>query len=185
MATSALAALAMETTPAVTDWPQRLALTFLVLAVVALTVYGMWHGWRARSRRQAFLPALPPLPTEPGTAIASCEGRYVGTVFAPEWLNRVVAHGLGAPGRAGATVFPQGLQLDRDGEVAVFIPLAAIASVTSGRGLAAHVAEKDGLLVVTWQLGDSLLATAFRADVTAEQAALADALTALVPTGGH
>ena len=167
-----------------TQWPERLALTLLMVAVVALAVYGMWHGWRGRGRRQAFLPELPTLPDDPGPAVAAAEGRYVGTVFAPDWLDRVVARGLGAPGRACATVSAAGLLIDRDGEPPIFIPLAAIDSVASGRGLAAHVAERDGLLVVTWRLGDSLLATAFRADLTAEQSALVSALAALVPAGG-
>lgn len=181
---AALSLLVGETSPEVTKWPERLALTLLVVAVVALTVYGMWHGWRGRGRRQSFLPELPEVPPVLGPAVAECEGRYVGTVFAPDWLDRVVARGLGAPGRAGAAVYPSGFLIDRDGEPPVFIPHTVIDSVTTGRGLAANVAERDGLMVVTWHLGDSVLATAFRADITDEQSTLAAALAALVPAGG-
>ena len=43
----------------VTEWGTRILLTLGVLLVIALAVWGMRHGWRARATRQADLPAPP------------------------------------------------------------------------------------------------------------------------------
>ena len=86
--------------PSVTAWPERLALTVVMIVVILLAVLGMWWGWRARARRQSDLVAPPEFTGEVGTLLAVSEGRYLGTCRAGDWLDRIVAHGLGAPSAA-------------------------------------------------------------------------------------
>jgi hypothetical protein len=177
---------AVTGSPEVTQWPQRLLLTAAMVAVVLLAVFGMWRGWRNRADRQADLPELPAAPDERGIVLAGCDGRYVGTVRSGDWLDRIVARGLGAPGRTLIEVTAAGLWLDRDGAPAVFIPAADLTGVGTGKGLAGDVVERDGLAVVSWRLGTVQLDTAFRADRATDQRAVMEAVSGLVqvPTGG-
>ncbi|MDQ1247423.1 MAG: hypothetical protein QG597_1793 [Actinomycetota bacterium] len=172
--------------PEVTQWPQRLLLTAVMVVVVALAVYGMWRGWRNRAARQADVPELPSVPDATGPVLASAEGRYVGTVRAGDWLDRIVARGLGAPGRAQVEVSAAGVLFDRDGAPEIFIPASMLTAVNSGKGVAGDVVEREGFAVVSWQLGEVALDTAFRADRAADQRAVMQAAAALVaqPTGG-
>lgn len=170
-------------TPSVTAWPERLALTVIVLLVVALAVLGMWWGWRARARRQSDLAAPPEFTGEVGTLLAVSEGRYLGTCRAGDWLDRIVAHGLGAPSAAALNVIPAGMVITREGAPDVFIPVEAVDSVRSDRALAGQVLERDGVIVIRWHLGDSLLDTGFHGDRAAEHAAALAACEALLPAG--
>jgi len=144
----------------VTAWPQRMALTAVVVAVTALAVWGMWRSWR---RRAAVDLPLSPVPTGyvPDLEVG---GRYVGTAPAADWMQRVVASGLGAPGNATADVAEQGVRLERIGEPTVFIAADQISDVTLGRGVAGQVAEKDGLVLWYWTVGDTDLQSGFRPD---------------------
>lgn len=170
-----------ETSAEVTNWPERLALTVVMVAIIALACYGMWRGWRNRARRQADLVELPAVPDQPGKLLAAADGgRYIGTVRDGDWLDRIVAHGLGAPGRASVIVTTDGLLIDRDGEPAIFVPAADLHTVTTGKGLAGEVLEKDGIAVFTWTLGDARLATGFRADRATDQRAVLDAAAGLI-----
>jgi hypothetical protein len=144
----------------VTEWPQRLALTAAVLAVSVLAVWGMWRSWRRRAAVE-----LPVAPVPPGyTPDLEVTGRYVGTSPAQDWMRRVVAGGLGAPGNATADVAAAGVRLERIGEPGVFIAAEQITAVELGRGVAGQVAEKDGLVVWFWSAGDTALQTGFRPD---------------------
>lgn len=170
-----------EASPEVTQWPERLALTLVMVAIIGLACYGMWRGWRNRAGRQADLAELPSPPAQPGTLLAAADGgRYIGTVRDGDWLDRIVAHGLGAPGRGSLTVTADGLRLDRDGEVSVYIPAPALLAATTGKGLAGEVLENDGIAVFTWRLGDTAVATGFRADRAADQRAVLDAAAGLI-----
>ncbi len=144
----------------VTEWPQRLGLTAVVLAVTALAVWGMWRSWR---RRAAVDLPLRPVPAGYVPALEA-GGRYVGTAPAADWMQRVVASGLGAPGNATADVAEQGVRLERIGEPSVFIAADQITDVSLGRGVAGQVAEKDGLVLWYWSAGDTDLQTGFRPD---------------------
>lgn len=168
----------------VTQWPERLALTVVVLAIIGLAVWGMWRGWRNRARRQQFLAEPAGIPSAPADVRLEFPGRYVATVIAPDWLDRVVAHGLGAPGRADVTVRSDGVLIDREGASALFIPAVCIVTAEPGTGLAGEVVERDGLLVITWRLGDVEVATGVRADRAADQRAAMGLIASLPVTEG-
>lgn len=179
LAVSALAPLE-PSSPPVTEWPQRLLLTALVVVVVGLAVLGMWRGWRNRGRRQADLAELPPVPADRGPLLARAEGRYIGTVRSGAWLDRVVAHGLGPVGEAALEVTSAGVLLDRVGAEPVFIPVADLIGSGTGKGLAGEVVERDGLAIIGWRLGDARLDTGFRATSAADQRAALSALATLI-----
>lgn len=144
----------------VTMWPQRLALTVGMLAVIALAVWGMWRSWKRRAAVDLPMAGVP----NGYTPLLEVPGRYVGTAPAADWMQRVVASGLGAPGNATADVADSGVRLERIGESGVFIPAAQITAVELGRGVAGQVTEKDGLVLWFWTAGDTALQTGFRPD---------------------
>ncbi|WHT17065.1 transporter [Crossiella sp. CA-258035] len=162
----------------------RLLLTLAVLALILLCAYGMLHGWRKRSRRQA--AELPPFPAPPAglstvdPVLSPETGVYVGTTAAENWVDRITAGDLGHRAEATATLYPQGLLLDRTGASPLWIDTDAVRAARTARGLAGKVVGRNGLLVVTWQHGDHLLDTGFRGD---DKTGYADWVTALTPQG--
>lgn len=159
----------------VTAWPQRLLLTLGVLAVSALAVWGMWRSWKRREELDLPLQRVP-AGFEPDLEVV---GRYLGTSPAQDWMQRVVAGGLGAPGNASASVAAQGVRLERIGESSIFLPADQITATELGRGVAAQVAEKDGVVLWFWSAGDTPLQTGFRPDAAEDVVRLVDASRAL------
>lgn len=166
----------------VTAWPERLLLTAAVVAVIALTVWAMWWGWRRRAAKEETEIPAPPIPPEHlSKPVAVADGKYIGTVKSGEWMVRVLAHGLGAPAQARLSVHPEGVLIDRDGASAVFIPSESLRSVGVGRGLAGTVVERDGMAIIGWDCGGVALDTGFRSPVAADQHLVTQAAAALVP----
>lgn len=154
---------------AVTQWPARLLLTAVVVALMVLAIWAMARGWRRRERSQADLPAPLEVPQRVGQELTAgeVEGRYFGTSSAQSWLDRIVAHGLGNTGRAGCSVYVDGILIDRDGEPALWIAQEQITAVYLDRGMAGQMAERDGLVVITWTPGaDVWWESGFRPDTT-------------------
>ena len=78
--------------------------------------------------------------------------------------------------------FKTGVWIERIGARSLFIPAAAIEGVRADRGVAGTVRGKDSMVVVTWRLGDRVLDTGFRADVSTEHATVLDGLMAQFAT---
>ncbi len=152
----------------VTAWPQRLLLTAVFVAITALAIWGMWRSWHRRAAMQL------PVATAPVDFAAreQIAGRYLGTAPASDWMQRVVANGMGAPGNAIANIADPGVLLTREGEPDLFISAAQIIGVQIGRGVAGQVAEKDGIVLWLWQAGDTALQSGFRPDTPEEVATL-------------
>lgn len=187
--TAGIARLAAEYTEQaqVTAWAERLILTAGVIAVIALAIWGMARGWRRRAASHELPEPLrapigsvseagadgisesAPAPTVTCPEIA---GRYVATTITGRWLDRVVAHGLGAPDRATIEVSTAGIMLRRENAEPLWIPAEHISDVYLGRGIAQQVFEDGGLVLITWQLGDTLLDTGYRADSVGDHVAL-------------
>ncbi|MBM3685965.1 MAG: hypothetical protein FJW85_03055 [Actinobacteria bacterium] len=181
-----LLAAAQPSSAPVTQWPLRIALVLVVVAVIALVLLGMRAGWRRRARLQADLPA-PALP--PSTSLASVVGPvpgvFLGSTAHGDWLDRIVVHDLGVRSRATAEVGAQGIALRRQGARDVFIPAEALHDAQTGRGIAGKAYERDGVLVLTWELGGRLVDTGFRADVGDEQGELHEAILGLAAEHGR
>jgi hypothetical protein len=145
--------------PALPEWLLPVTLLFVALALAYL---GMWLGWRRRAKRHD-LPALlqaPPVAELPPAKLQA-GARYFGTTTSGNWLDRVVAHGLGARSSARLSLSAEGLDVIRLAG-SFRIPASALRGARHDQGIAGKVVPPHGLLVVTWQHGDHLLDTGFR-----------------------
>ena len=167
----------------VTNWPARIALVVVVLAIIALALWAMRRGWVHRQQRQADIPA--PAEAPPADAVLGdpVPGLYAGSGVHGDWMDRIAVHDLGVRSRAALSWSEQGVWIDREGARSLWIPAASISAVRADRGVAGTVRSKDGMAVVTWALGDRVLDTGFRADAGADHAAVLDGLMAAFSTG--
>ena len=169
----------------VTQWPARIVLVLLFLGLIALALWGMRRGWINRGRRQGDVPA--PADTPPPDAVlgAPVAGLFAGTGVNGDWMDRIVVHDLGVRSRATLAWGPEGIRIERVGARSLFIPAEAVVGVRADRGVAGTVRSKDGMVVVTWRLGDRVLDTGFRADGGADHATVLDGLMATFLTGAQ
>ena len=144
----------------VTQIPERVALTLLCVAVVALAFVAMRRGWLAKANRYADLLAPQIVPTSP-IQVGPFEVRVAGTVRAGHWLDRVTAHGLGTVRSAAIAVHEREVSIS-DENWSLVIDRSQIANIETGRGIAGDVVDADGMIVITWLLGDTYLATGIR-----------------------
>ncbi|MFD5391712.1 hypothetical protein ACFWMG_43710 [Streptomyces sp. NPDC127074] len=161
----------------VTDWAARLGWVVGLLLVIALVYWLMREGWKWRGTLQGDLPELPQTPSDPGEPRLTMSGRYHGSTTAGQWLDRIVAHGLGTRSRVELTLTDQGVSVVRPGARDFFIPAAELRGARLDKGIAGKVLAEGGLLVITWQLGEKLIDSGFRSDHAAEHPAWVDALT--------
>ena len=163
----------------VTNWPARIAWTALVIGVIALVLWAMRRGWKARVQRQSDVPA-PAAPTDEPTAEA-IPGLYLGTSVSGDWLDRIAAHGLGVRSRASVDWSESGIEMHRQGAPSLVIPAADILGVRADSGVAATVRSKDSVVVITWQLGERVVDTGFRADDSSGHRTVLDGLMGTFP----
>ncbi|MCF2529091.1 hypothetical protein LZ495_17990 [Yinghuangia sp. KLBMP8922] len=154
--------------------------TGVFAAFVLGTYLLMWRAWKKRGRRQAGLPAPADAPADLGTPLLpTLTGRYFGSTSAGNWLDRIVAHGLGTRSAVEATLTEKGLRVDRPAAAGFFIPAADLAGARFEKAAAGKVLPEGGLLVVTWTLGDTRIDTGLRSDHVADHDAWVDAVTRL------
>ncbi|ORT59855.1 hypothetical protein [Streptomyces sp. CB03238] len=166
----------------VTDWAARLGWVAGLLLFVALVYWLMRQGWKWRGSLQSDLPELPGMPETPGTAKLTMAGRYHGSTTAGQWLDRIVAHGLGTRSRAELTLTDAGLEVVRPGATDFFVPAGQLRGARLDKGIAGKVLTEGGLLVVTWEHGDTLIDSGFRSDRAAEHPAWVDNLNTMITT---
>ncbi|MEH0110854.1 hypothetical protein V6N00_14170 [Tersicoccus sp. MR15.9] len=155
------------------------AVAVVLLVAFVLVVFSlMRRGWRARQGRQGDLPA-PATSADLGPVLVGAEGMYVVTTSAGDWLDRVAVHGLGVRTAGTLTVHPGGVLIARRGADDLVIPASDLESVTTTSGMAGKFVERDGLLVLTWQLGPRRVDTGFRVRRAGEQEGLIEALLTL------
>lgn len=162
----------------------------LVLLAIPVLWALMWWGWRRRSRRQRDLPAPATAPQDPGAVVLEPrEGVYVSTTTAGDWLDRVVAHGLGRRSACEVGVFAAGVSVAREGEDVLWLPADRLLRVRRERGMAGKYVDREGLVVLTWLLGpgdDLEVDTGLRLRHDADADALVAALAGVLPgTAGH
>ena len=132
------------------------AIAISLVAVVAALIF-----FSNRSLRKAQEASLPE-PSEGLSANDAIAGFYVSTVFAQSPLKRVWAYGLGGRGKALLSVSETGVVIERQGERSLLIEARQLTAATRASATIDKGAERDGLLVLLWQLGDEELATHLR-----------------------
>ncbi|MFJ8586921.1 hypothetical protein ACIRD2_20030 [Streptomyces sp. NPDC093595] len=163
----------------VTDWAARLGWVAGLLLFVALVYWLMRQGWKWRGSLQSGLPDLPTAPGAPGAPRLTMSGRYHGSTTAGQWLDRIVAHGLGTRSRAELTLTDAGLDVVRPGARDFFVPAGQLRGARLDKGIAGKVLAEGGLLVVTWEHGGTLIDSGFRSDTAADHTAWVEALTSM------
>jgi hypothetical protein len=169
-----------EKSAPVTDWAARIGWLVGLALFIALVYWLMREGWKWRGTLQGDLPELPTSPEEPGEVKLTMSGRYHGSTTAGQWLDRIVAHGLGTRSRVELTLTEAGLDVVRPGATDFFIPAGALREALLGKGIAGKVLSEGGLLVVTWAHGDRLIDSGFRSDHAAEHAEWVDTLNSMI-----
>jgi len=145
----------------------------ILFGVLLLAYAGMWRGWRRRGRKHDLPPLVPaPAVADLPEARLQSGGRYFGTTTSGDWLDRVVARGLGARSSCRLSLSAEGLDVIRLAG-SFRIPAAALRGARHDQGIAGKVVPPHGLLVVTWAHGDYLLDTGFRLELSDPQAAVA------------
>jgi hypothetical protein len=164
----------------VTDWAARIGWLIGIALVVALVYWLMREGWKWRGTLQNDLPELATAPEDPGPVRLTMSGRYHGSTTAGQWLDRIVARGLGTRSRAELTLTDAGLDVVRPGAADFFVPAAALRGARLDKGIAGKVLTEGGLLVVTWQHGDKAIDSGFRSDHAAEHLEWVEALNHMI-----
>ncbi|MFE4861016.1 hypothetical protein [Streptomyces sp. NPDC056670] len=170
---------AEEKSAEVTNWGGRIGWLVGLALFVALVYWLMRQGWQWRGRLQADLPDLPTAPETPGEAKLELSGRYHGSTTAGQWLDRIVAHGLGVRSKAELTLTDAGLEVVRPGANDFFVPAAQLREARLDKGIAGKVLTEGGLLVVTWSHGDKLIDSGFRSDRAEQHPAWVEAINSM------
>lgn len=159
-------------------------LVTLAVCVVLILLIGI--GWRNRVGRQAGVAAPATPPENLGEPAVSAEGQYVSTTTAGDWLDRIAVHSLGLKSNAVLEVHADGVRFVRSGAPDLYIPGTDLTGTRRESGMAGKFVEKDGLLVLSWRLGDREVDTGFRPRRAAEMRALETAVASLaVPVRGQ
>ncbi|GAA2941908.1 MULTISPECIES: hypothetical protein [Streptomycetaceae] len=168
----------------VTDWSARISWVLGLLVLIAFVYWLMRQGWKWRASLQSGLPELATTPEgfADGAEPLRLTGRYHASTTAGQWLDRIVAHGLGTRSRVELTLTEQGLDVVRPGAADFFVPAAALREARLDKALAGKVLPEGGLLVITWAHGDQLIDSGFRSDHAAEHQAWVDAVNHLTST---
>ncbi|MFF9479173.1 hypothetical protein [Streptomyces sp. NPDC014733] len=176
-----LTSAAAQKSAEVTDWAARIGWVVGLLLFIALVYWLMRQGWKWRGTLQNGLPALPTSPDEPGEALLTASGRYHGSTTAGQWLDRIVAQGLGTRSRVELTLTEQGLDVVRPGAADFFVPADALRGARLDKGIAGKVLPEGGLLIVTWTHGGTEIDSGFRSDRAADHPAWVEAINRLSP----
>ena len=156
-----------------TDWAARIG--WLVgLALFVALVYWLMRAGLEVARHPPGRPAgAARRAVRAGSGeTAELTGRYHGSTTAGQWLDRIVAHGLGTRSRVELTLTDAGLDVVRPGATDFFVPAAQLREARLDKGIAGKVLTEGGLLVVTWAHGDRLIDSGFRSDHAAEHNAM-------------
>jgi hypothetical protein len=148
----------------------------IVLALLVLVLALMWLGWRNLKRRSSGIPAPQPIPATGEPELLRTTGMHVATTHAGRPLDRVVVRGLGFRAATDLRVTRAGVELRLAGGAECFLPADDLRSVDRASWTLDRAVERDGLVVLTWTLGDTDIDTNLRVE---DPAALVAALSSL------
>ncbi|MGW2849325.1 PH-like domain-containing protein [Streptomyces sp. NPDC001108] len=168
----------------VTDWSARISWVIALAVLIAFVYWLMRQGWKWRGSLQSDLPELSTTPEgfADDQPLLTLTGRYHASTTAGQWLDRIVAHGLGTRSRVELTLTRRGLDVVRPGAADFFVPAEALREARLDKGIAGKVLPEGGLLIITWAHGDKLIDSGFRSDHSAEHRAWVEAVNQLTIT---
>jgi hypothetical protein len=141
----------------------RIIFTLVVIAIIGLAVWGMRQAWLGKAKKFAHLPE--PQASAPANSVAvtqAFEARFAGSTVSGQWLNRITVHALGTPRGVVASVHSDGILIKDDGDFSLWLPKSDLTEVRAGRGIAGDVVEPEGMVILTWTLGDQSVDTGLR-----------------------
>jgi len=141
----------------------RIIFTLAVIAIIGLAIWGMRRAWLGKAKKFSHLPA--PESAVPANSIAvtdAFESRFAGSTVSGQWLNRITVHALGTPRGVVASVNSDGIFIKDDADFSLWLPKADLTAVRTGRGIAGDVVEPQGMVILTWTLGDQSIDTGLR-----------------------
>jgi hypothetical protein len=165
-----------------TQLGSKLLLSAVILVVFAGLLWLMRRGYQRRAARQADLPTPAAAPADLAEA-EGVEGVYASTTTHGDWLDRIAVHGLGVRSSARAAVSDAGVFFSRDAAPDLFIPAADLVGAELAPGIAGKVTGGEGVVLVTWRLGERTLDTGFHPRAKAERERLVSAINALSGQG--
>lgn len=155
----------------------------LILAIIALALFGMWRGWRARARRAAHLGV--PFDAAEGDVVATFGGLYVATTAHDEPLERLALPHLGFRSKVVITVTTAGVALDMPAAPTLFLAAARLVGAGRATWTIDRVVERDGLVLIAWTTDDGTIVDTYLRLQSSDPDALVAAIEALrtTPTG--
>ena len=142
----------------------------------------MVRGWRKKFRAD-LAPIQTQVPIGANVISPKVAARFAGTTTSGNWLDRVTNQELGTPRGIDFQVFDQGVFFTDGQDFNLWLSKDQISQVRTGRGIAGDVVEKEGMLIFTWQLGDSLLDTGVRVSRHADHELIVMALNSFPNSG--
>lgn len=159
----------------------RLLPTLIIVAFVAGIFALMWWGWRARVRRQSGYASPKPVPEIVGEEIVAPLALYLSTTPAGQPMERLALPVLAFRAQAVLQVTESGVVLQLTGSKRLYIPASDILGIGTATITIDRVVEKDGLVRLSWQLGDDPVDSYFRLADENDRLGLFDAVRRLAP----
>jgi len=123
----------------------------------------MRRAWLGKAKKFAHLPKPQTLPPANSASVTTpFEARFAGSTVSGQWLNRITVYALGTPRGVLASVHSDGIFIKDDGDFSLWIPKADLTGVHAGRGIAGDVVEPEGMVILTWNLGEQSVDTGVR-----------------------
>lgn len=157
----------------------------LVVAAVAAVAAGLVLGAMRRTarRQQAGLPPLPRAGAPARPLLEAGGARYLGTTYAPSPVRRFSGHGLLGRDLVDLALDEGGLRVGGGRPGPWLVPAAAVRGVEVATNHAGKVVYAQRVLVVDWQLGDTVLRSGFVLDDEAVARAWAERVAAVAAGG--
>lgn len=136
----------------------------MVIAFLAVLLGLMVLGWQLRKARQRDIGAPLAPPESQGELLGEFSGKYVATTRAGDPLDRINVRGLGFRGAVSVAVSADGLELARTGSSELWIPRSDLRDTRRATWTIDRVVEPDGMHLVQWALGETIVDTYLRMD---------------------
>ena len=157
---------------------ERTFLTLVVIGTVLLVFALMRLGWVRATAREAAI-AQPADVSDAAVIAGPWSGKYLGTTYADQWLQRIHVHGLGVQSHAVVSLTVDAINIERAGAPSFSVPHSAVRGVRGDSGIAGRAYETGGIIVITYVLGDIDVEFGVRFPSTETHIAALSALTAL------